>query len=58
LRGSDATLQAIAHNIWLLAAVFDMRLQFEHIAGKNNGVADLLSRWSVVHNPVAKFILY
>jgi hypothetical protein len=53
-RGSDPTLQAIARNIWLLAAVFDMRLQFEHIAGKNNGVADLLSRWSVVHNPVAK----
>jgi hypothetical protein len=53
-RGSDPTLQAIARNIWLLAVAFDMRLQFEHIAGKNNAVADLLSRWSVVHNPVAK----
>jgi hypothetical protein len=53
-RGTDCTLQAIAHNIWLLAATFDMRLRFEHIPGQYNCVADLLSRWWVTHNPVAK----
>jgi hypothetical protein len=53
-RGTDCTLQAIARNIWLLAATFDMRLRFEHIPGQYNCVADLLSRWRVTHNPVAK----
>jgi hypothetical protein len=53
-RGTDCTLQAIARNIWLLAATYDMRLHFEHIPGQYNCVADLLSRWQVIHNPVAK----
>jgi hypothetical protein len=53
-RGSDLILQAVAQNIWLLAATYDMKLTFEHIRGEHNKVADLLSRWSVVYNPIAK----
>jgi hypothetical protein len=44
-RGSDKTLQAIARNIWLLAATHDINLKFEHIPGEQNCIADLLSRW-------------
>jgi hypothetical protein len=53
-RGSDMTLQAIARNIWLLAATHDIRLQFEHVPGEQNCVADLLSRWRGTYNPTAK----
>jgi hypothetical protein len=57
-RGTDMTLQAIARNIWLLAASHDMRLQFEHIPGEQNCVADLLSRWQGTHNPLSKLYKY
>jgi hypothetical protein len=53
-RGADPVLQAIARNIWLLAAAYDMKLDFQHIPGEHNQVADLLSRWTVTHNPVAR----
>jgi hypothetical protein len=53
-RASDKILQAIARNIWLLAAIWDIKLHVEHIPGKDNGVADLLSRWRTCSNPVAK----
>jgi hypothetical protein len=53
-RSSDLILQAVAWNIWLLAAKYDMKLTFEHIRGEDNKVAELLSRWSVVYNPIAK----
>jgi hypothetical protein len=57
-RGSDLVLQAIARNIWLLAASYDIKLVFQHIRGEDNHVADLLSRWSVMHNPVGKLYMY
>jgi hypothetical protein len=49
-RGADKMLQAIARNIWLLAATPDMTLHFEHIPGDQNCIADLLSRWHKVYN--------
>jgi hypothetical protein len=43
-RGSDPVLHSIARNIWLLQAVLDFDLEFRHIPGRHNTVADLLSR--------------
>jgi hypothetical protein len=53
-KGSDKILQAIARNIWLLSAIWDINLVCEHIPGEQNHVADLLSRWRSHRNPVAK----
>ena len=44
-RARDAFLAAFARNIWQIAAVQDIALTYVHILGKNNQVADLLSRW-------------
>jgi hypothetical protein len=45
-RGRDLTLQAIAREIWLLAATHSIDLQVEHIAGELlTQSADALSRW-------------
>ena len=41
----DAFLGAVARNIWLEAASADIDLSYSHIAGTQNVVADLLSRW-------------
>jgi hypothetical protein len=35
-------LQAIVRNVWLLSAMWDIRLIFEHIPGKENKIVDLL----------------
>jgi hypothetical protein len=53
-RASDKILQAIARNIWLLAAIWDIKLHIEHIPGRDDVVTDLLSRWRTCSNPVAK----
>jgi hypothetical protein len=53
-RGSDKVLQAIARNIWLLSAAADITLEFEHIPGRENCTADILSRWHTITNPMAK----
>ena len=34
-----------ARNIWLLAAMYNINLIVTHIRGRENCVADLLSRW-------------
>jgi hypothetical protein len=52
-RGRDQILQSIARNIWLTQAGLDCNLQFSHIKGKFNVVADLLSRWHSSHNPTS-----
>ena len=55
-------LAAYIRNIWLVTATFDIRLVVQHIKGKENVTADLLSRWrgnqtdkqllhQLVHNP-------
>ena len=41
----DPFLASCARNIWYVAAKHDIKLSYRHVPGKNNGVADLLSRW-------------
>ena len=41
----DAVLGACARNIWLLTAMYNVSIDFTHISGVQNSVADLLSRW-------------
>ena len=45
-RAKDPFLGACAHNIWYVAALEDIDVQYVHVFGKNNRAADLLSRWS------------
>ena len=44
-RTKDAFLAACARNIWLVSAQNDVELSYRHVMGRDNGVADLLSRW-------------
>ena len=41
----DAFLAACARNIWFVTAIHDMEVQYKHVSGVNNQVADILSRW-------------
>ena len=41
----DVHLAAIVRNIWLLTAQYDIELSVCHVCGRNNEIADLLSRW-------------
>ena len=41
----DAFLAASSRNIWYLTAVHNIDLQFTHIRGTSNQLADILSRW-------------
>ena len=45
-RARDPYLGACARNIWYVSALADMDLQYAHIRGLDNGVADLLSHWT------------
>ena len=45
-KARDPFLGACARNAWYLAALADVQLQYTHVLGKNNCVADLLSRWN------------
>ena len=49
----DLTLVAIARNIQLLAT-YNIEIVVTHILGKHNIVADLLSRWSTMNQPMNK----
>ena len=40
----DQFLGACIRNIWLISATWDIKLEIQHIPGKNNNIADLLSR--------------
>ena len=55
-RTRDLTLAAIARNIQLQLATWDINLQVIHIPGKDNQIADLLSRWNLVDNSQAKLL--
>ena len=48
----DPFLATCARNIWQEAAIRDVELKYVHIIGKQNKVADLLSRWE---NTVAQY---
>ena len=41
----DVMLAAIARNIWLEIAKWDIEIKLTHIPGVTNMIADLLSRW-------------
>ena len=43
----DLTLAAIARNIFMTAAHFDLFLKTVHIMGVCNDIADSLSRWTI-----------
>ena len=45
-RTRDPFLGACAQNVWFLIAQHDVEMSYVHVLGKNNQVADLLSRWS------------
>ena len=53
-RTRDLTLAAIARNIQMQLATWDINLQVNHIAGKDNQIADLLSRWNLTEDPQVK----
>ena len=50
----DPFLALCARNVWLICAIFNIQLVFSHIPGKNNHIADLLSRWTITVNPEQK----
>ena len=53
-RTCDRTLAAIARNIKMPAAILNINLITIHILGKNNPIADLLSRWDITADPTKK----
>ena len=55
-RTRDLTLAAIARNIQLQVATWDINLEVIHIPGKENQIADLLSRWNLTENPQGKLL--
>ena len=42
----DPYLAAWARNVWYLASIYDIDVQYVHIRGENNKIADCLSRWA------------
>ena len=48
-RARDLFLGACARNIWYVGALSDMDIQYVHIRGLGNRVADLMSRWTGSH---------
>ena len=53
-RTRDRTLAAIARNIQMIVASNNVDRKVHHIMGKNNKIADLLSRWHLTTNPQHK----
>ena len=49
-KARDSRLATFVRNIWLITSIFNIHLAITHIPGKNNSVADLLSRWNVTPN--------
>ena len=47
----DSLLMATVRSVWLYTAMFNINLKVQHIRGKDNYYADILSRWPVYeHN--------
>ena len=53
-RTKDAFLATCARNIWQEAALQDGDLVYAHILGRENVIADLLSRWSYTSSNIIK----
>ena len=45
-KSCDETLAICARNIWMLSAMYNFDIILYHIPGKENNIADLLSRWT------------
>ena len=41
----DDFLVAVLRNIWLITASFNINVESVHVLGKENCIADILSRW-------------
>ena len=50
----DPFLATCAINIWYCMAQHDINLSYSHVLGKNNQVADLLSRWQNTQQQMAQ----
>ena len=44
-RSWDVFWGKVARNVWLITATYDIELVVNHISGKDNRLADSLSRW-------------
>ena len=53
-RTRDSILATCARNVWLIAAMYNIEINFSHISGKSNIIVDLLSRWYMVLHPEQK----
>ena len=55
-KARDSRLATFVRNILLITSIFNMHLAVTHILGKNNSVADLLSRWTVTPDNQNKLV--
>ena len=55
-RTRNPFLAACARNVWQLAAIGGIDLTYVHVLGRNNQVADLLSRWNHTHQNVVQLL--
>ena len=53
-KARDQTLATCARNIWLICALYNIDLIVVHIPGKQNVLADLLSRWTFSNTDLAR----
>ena len=49
-KARDPLLTTLARNIWLLTSIYNIQLKVSHIFGKDNKIADPLSRWWETQN--------
>ena len=54
----DPYLGACARNIWHVCALADIDIQYVHVRGLDNKVADLLSRWTGTQNNFTELYKY
>ena len=54
----DPFVATCARNISLITAIFNIEIIVVHVPGRNNHIADLLSRWIVIPNPEQKLRQY
>ena len=54
-KARDPILAACPRNVWLLTAIFHIHLTVQHIQGRSNHIADLLSRWFITQHNQEKF---
>ena len=54
-KARDPILATCTRNVWLLTAVYNIHLTVQHIQGRSNHIADLLSRWFITQHNQEKF---